>query len=315
MASPSIQYQAALKARRAGTASELGADADWPTTKPDFYADSRILSEGALREFEALKSTHGPYGLVDRMGNPITSLDSARSPWLTLTGALKSTGRVVVERAEVPISICPYHEVLATKIGGTAIPLAPLDNNVHGLDTLRNTVEPGAVLAPTLITSLVRRIPAIQQLHRDNTDIEAFARNSVSLLREPLSHPQQYAAAFVFSLATLQNLFSPKFLSDDIALDYTKIQSAPNGENRLAWAKPTEEFTLLWPVDVPNRVQGSVRERITGDHVTRYPIGTKLIDIAVDEPTLGCPGNQLAAAMWQRVIDVAIAEELWSSPA
>lgn len=217
---------------------------------------------------------------------------------------------MAVDRANPGVSACPYHEAIATKLGSTAIPLAPLDGNTRGLDTLRGVVEPGAVFASTLTTSLIRRLPALQALHGDRSDQVEFAHNSVSLLREPLRHPQQMAAAFVMSLATFRTLGSSMFLEDERALAYTKVEADPFGGNRLAWSIPTEDFTLLYPVSVPSRTLGSERDR-KGDHVREYPIGTRIGDIEVDEPTLGCPGNQFATALWHRTVDIAAQENLW----
>lgn len=302
----------AVKARRAGNPSEFGPDSTWPELKPEFYADSRMLSENALRVFEDLKTTNGPYGLVDRDGNTISTLRDGGDPWIVLAGALKTTARIAVERAQPGVYACPYHEAIASKLGSTAIPLAPLDGNSKGLDTLRGVVEPGAVFASTLTTSLIRRLPALQALHGDRSDHIEFAHNSVSLLREPLRHPQQRATAFVMSLGTLRTLASPRFLDDELALAYTKVESDPSGGNRLAWAMPTEDFTLLANVSVPSRTQGSERDR-QGDHIRSYPIGTRLGDIEVDEPTLGCPGNQFASSLWHRSVDIAAQENLWDA--
>lgn len=72
MITPVQQYQTALKGRRAGNPSEFGPDSSWPELKPEFYADSRMLSENAYKEFEKLKESHRPYGLVDRDGTTIT---------------------------------------------------------------------------------------------------------------------------------------------------------------------------------------------------------------------------------------------------
>lgn len=105
-------------------------------------------------------------------------------------------------------------------------------------------------------------------------------------------------------------ILSPRFLGDDLALEYTKVEFGPNGSERLAWAMPTEEFRLRQEVDVKSRVLGS-ELRQYGLHETLYPIGTKLKDIEFDEPTIGCPGNQLAYAMWDRTIDVMVGERLW----
>ena len=306
-------YSDALKARRAGDASLLDGSSLFVDVKPDFYADARILSEDALRVFDDLQNTHPPYGLVSRGGSAVTRVqDGPLKPWLQLTIALKATGHYVVEQAKPSTTGCPYHTVLSHTLGVTRPPLLPFDHDTQGIDTLRNVVAPGAELNAVLFTSLIRRLPALQRLHGSTAGTEHFARNSVSLLREPLAHPQQRAAAFVLSLGGMAELLTDQFLNDNLAQTYTKIEARPDGQERLAWAIPTEEFTTRWEVRVPNRTQGSETD-LDGGHVTTYPPGTKLRDIAVHEPTIGCPGDQLARAMWNRVIDVAVAENLWDS--
>lgn len=310
MSEARLQYSEALRARRAGIASELGADATLLGVKPDFYADARILSEDALRVFEDLKGQFPPYGLVNRMGEPLLDLKASPKPWLQLYGALSSTGHYVFEQAKPTIESCPYHKILDDRLGKTYPGLSPFDNNERGLDTLRNTVTPGGELNAPLFASLISRMPALQRLHGSTSDPEAFARNSQSLLREPLAHPQQWAAAFVYSLGTLTELLTDKYLNDELARSYTRLEQLPNGQERLAWAIPTEEFTTRFEVRVADRTQGSETDR-DGDHWTTYPVGTKLKDIKVAEPTIGCPGDQLARAMWDRIVDVAVGENLW----
>ena len=305
-----MQYGEALKARRAGIASDLGANATLEEVKPDFYADARVLSEDALHVFEGLKEQYPPYGLVDRTGQPLQNLRSTAQPWRQLYGTLRATGHHVFEQATPSIISCPYHQVLADKLGSTNPLLTPFDNDERGLDTLRNVVTPGGELNASLFTSLIRRMPALQQLHGSDLDPEIFARNSRSLLREPLAHPQQRAAAFVYSLGSLFELLTDDFLTDDLARTYTKVERMTDGQERLAWAIPTEEFTTRFEVQVADRTRGSETDR-DGDHWTLYPVGTKLKDIEVTEPMIGCPGDQLARAMWDRVIDVAVGEALW----
>lgn len=303
-------YSEALKNRRAGVASELGASATFTEVKPDFYADARILSEDALRVFDDMQEQFPPYGLMVGNGEPLQNLQDTFGPWSALYGALATTGHYVMEEARPSTPSCPYHEVLKRTLGGTRRPLEPYDNDEFGLDTLRDVTTPGAELNAPLFVSLIRRLPAIQKLHGSSSDPEAFARNSVSLLREPLAHPQQWAAAFVYSLGKLTELVQPTFLNDTLASSYTKIEAVSDGRERLAWAIPTEEFTIRQNVLVVDRTLGSETDR-TGAHVTTYPTGTKLKDIRVDEPSIGCPGDQLARAMWSRIIDVAVGEKLW----
>lgn len=286
------QYRLALRDRRTGIMSELDGENTFLEVKPDFYADSRVLSEDALQVFEAMKQTNPPYGLVDGRGNSFVP-DADRSPWMGLTVALRATGHAVFETAEPRLAECPYHEVLARKLGGTALTLQPYDNNERGLDTLRNVVTPGAELNAPLFVSLLRRLPEIQRLHGSQSDPEGFARRSVGLLREPLNHPQQWAAGFVYSLGAINELLRPTFLNDELALRYTKVEQRAGGADRLAWAMPTEEFTLRQEVRVVNRVTGSERAVASDSNSILYPRGTRLADIAVDEPIIGCPGDQL----------------------
>jgi len=266
----------------------------------------------ALTVFRGFKDQYPPYGLVDTEGAPITTLPEARNPWLALTFALRSTARTAVERAMPTTNACPYHEAVARRIGSAVTPLKPFDDNEHGLDTLRQAVRLGAELNAPLFTSLIQRIPALQRLHGNTADVEPFARNSVVLLDQPLQHPQQLARAFVYSLGALDELFTSNFLNDDIARAYTKVETM-HGADRLNWATPTATFDLelRMPVDVLDRIHGSELEP-NDAHTTIYPIGTRLGDIAVTEPTIGCPGNLLAHAVWQQAIDVVVGEGMWS---
>jgi hypothetical protein len=67
-------------------------------------------------------------------------------------------------------------------------------------------------------------------------------------------------------------------------------------------------------VTVADRTRGSETDH-DGDHWATYPVGTKLKDIEVNEPLIGCPGDRLARAMWDRVVDVVVGEELWNKAA
>jgi hypothetical protein len=311
MSEAKMQYTEALKDRRAGIASSLGSSATFEEAKPDFYADARILSEDALEVFEDLKGQYPPYGLVDYVGNPLQNLKSATQPWHRLYSALGSTGHHIFEKAVPSVASCPYHQVLADRLGPTVPPLTPFDNNQRGLDTLRNVVTPGGVLNSPLFVSLIRRLPALQQLHGSLSDSETFARNSKSLLREPLAHPQQWATAFVYTLGDLRDLLTDNYLNNGLARVYSKVEQTSDGQERLAWAIPTEEFTIHREVTVADRTRGSETDH-DGDHWATYPVGTKLKDIEVNEPLIGCPGDRLARAMWDRVVDVVVGEELWN---
>ncbi len=233
---------------------------------------------------------------------------------MQLTYALKFSGRAAMDRAVAPIESCPYHEVLASKLGGTAVALTPQDNNERGIDTLRSVATPAAELNAPVFTALVRRLPAIQRLHGSSTNPASFARNSVGLLDEPLNHPQQWAKAFAYSLGSLDEIISGDgFLDDEVAREFTRVVQRPHHGEALEWAQPTENLTLRQAVDVPSRVLDSELSPITSSSVTMYPVGTRLGDIRVDEPTIGCPGNQLAYTMWNRAIDVAAGEGLWQA--
>lgn len=312
MSEARIQYVEALKARRAGVASELGSDAMFLDVKPELYADARILSEDAHRVFEELKEQFPPYGLVDPTGTSLEGLKAAAMPWHQLNRALSDTGHYVFEQATPSVSSCPYHRVLASRLGSTRPPLAPFDYDERGLDTLRNVVTPGGELNAPLFTSLIRRMPALQRLHGGTLDLEVFARNSQSLLREPLSHPQQWAKAFVYTLGSLPELLTDRFLNDNLARYYTKLEYSGSAKERLAWAIPTDEFATRFEVKVADRPRGSEATPI-GDHWTTYPVGTQLKNIEINEPTIGCPGDKLARAMWERAIDVAVGEGLWEA--
>lgn len=301
-------YQHALRDRRQGIMSSLDESATWPDAKADFYADSRILSEDALAAFDTFTESLPPYGLMNPDGSPYTG--SEARPLRTLAWALRATGRAAVEQATPSITACPYHQILETKLGTIPPPLEAYDNNEHGLDTLRNVVAPGAMLNASLFVSLVARMPGLQRLHVSTSDSEAFARSSVALLREPLAHPQQHAEAFVYSLGDLSEFMTSNFLGDELASRVTKVETTHDGQERLAWAIPTEDLVLRQKVRVLDRVAGSENIR-SDEHRTLYEVGTRLGDIAINEPTFGCPGNKLAFAMWQRTVDAVIGEGLW----
>lgn len=309
-------YRDALQIRRQG--GDLAVvSLEWPSIKPLFYADSRILSEGALKVFDQLEETHPPFGLVDEEGESITDLFAETNltpfygPWSNLNTALRTTGRYVMETALPGIESCPYAGVLQEKLQPTRPDLKPFDHDERGLDTLRSVATPGAMLNASLFTSLIRVMPRLARLHGETrSNQEQFAINSVHLLNEPLSHPQQRAAAFVFCLGSLGELLKSGFLPDELAQEYTKIEPSNKGGNRLAWAIPTQDFRLRAPVTVTSRVESSERNTDTSLRAS-YPIGTRLGDIAVDEPTIGCPGNRLAHAVWQRTVKVVVNQSLW----
>lgn len=314
-------YREALRTRRAGRDLEVTAT-DWPGVKPAFYADSRVLSENALRVFEDLEETHRPFGLVDTQGNSVQDLfaDSwlykKYGAWANLNSALRSTGRYVMEKALPGIKSCPYSRVLQARLAPIKPDLTPFDNDKRGLDTLRGVASPGAVLNASLFTSLIRVLPRLSRLHpRIGRDETQFASNSAALLNEPLSHPQQWAMPFVLTLGTLDELLTDRFLDDELAQRYTSVKASPRGGDRLAWAISTKDFCIKEEVEVVSRVHGS--EVVSNDgsrrEVILYPAGTRLGDIAIDEPVIGCPGNRLAHAMWQRIVRIAVEQCLWEN--
>lgn len=306
MSDPMEQYKAALISRRRGGIGELGPDTSFVGVKPDFYADARVLSEDALAQvFGELKESYPPYGVIREDGSG--PLDEKPS-MIKLAMSLSATGRFAIEKASPSVKACPYHETIAPpQLGGED--LEPYDNNERGLDTLRSVVAPGAMLNSPLFVSLVKRMPAIQRLHGDKSDPEVFTRASVSLLREPLGHPQQWAKAFVYSLGTLATIMTDDFFDDYLAKSFTRVEENPDGRTRLGWSRLTEDLLLLTSVTVKDRSRGP--EIGPESILTKYPKGTRLGDIKITEPTIGCPGDQLARAMWDRTIDVFVGESLW----
>jgi hypothetical protein len=74
---------------------------------------------------------------------------------------------------------------------------------------------------------------------------------------------------------------------------------------------PTEKFTLRQDTTVISR---ALSAELDGDQqIVVYPAGTRLEDISINEPTIGCPGKQLAFAMWDRTIDAIVRERLWDA--
>lgn len=68
------QYQEALYSRRQGHVSAADGSTSFAAVKPEFYADSRILSEDVLATLRSLDGSHPPYGLVSSMGETITTI-------------------------------------------------------------------------------------------------------------------------------------------------------------------------------------------------------------------------------------------------
>jgi hypothetical protein len=308
------EYERILRERRQGHPSELGPDATLTEAKPHFYADARLLIDGVTKAYRGLRTAHPPYGLLDSQGDSVTSLRSGQRGWTQLEATMARSATVAFNATSTGVTRCPYIPALINLI---ETKLEPVDNNEHGLDRLREITVPGARLAPTTIVNLLRRIPEMGRLHGATVSNEALARNSVvSLLDEPLHHPQQWAKPFNFCLATGvdgpqgSGIDRSDFLPEERILALTKLGTDQRDNERLEWAMPTANFPLLIDVYVVNRSLGSESD-LAGDHVTVYPAGQRLGDIAVNEPTIGCPGAILAREMWAQGIDAITGEGMW----
>lgn len=197
-------------------------------------------------------------------------------------------------------------------------PLTSYDHDVRGVDSLRARVVPGAQFAPALIVNLISRMHMLKQLHGAQSAHWDLAQHSAkSLLEEPLLHPQQWAKAFIFTLARGYGnedaaMHRDTFLDEETAAKYTELRTDPRtGREVIGWALPTEDFILRAAVKVADRTRGNEME--AGDHQQVYPMGTRLGDITVTEPRIKCPGFRLAYAMWDTAVDVAIQENLWTA--
>jgi hypothetical protein len=303
------QYRQALHNRAAGQVSSVGPNDLFYAVKPEFYADSTLLIRDVRQKYKHVATDEDQYGLVGYRGVDPTN---PFSPWSQLERALKMTARAAFDETASPVRACPY--VPALKNLG-AIPLAPIDGNEQGLDRLREVSFPGANFAPALIVNILRKIPAIAAIHGATASPENVARASArSLLDEPLHHPQQHAAAFVYCLTGSdtggQMFFDRKlFLPAESIRSYTRLSVNSLGKQAVEWSKPTRDFTLQRPVTVANRLRGPEFEG--GDHTITYPAGTRLGNIMVNEPTIGCPGKRMAYDMWDQALDVIVGEKLW----
>jgi len=308
-------YQAVVQARRQGLPPQVDEHSTLPEIKPEFYFDGRSIIRDVLGTLVAYRSQHPPYGLVDYRGNTLHSIDPARQPWKVLEEAMSDTVSLAFDETVPSLQACPYHVAFKNTTGYS---VRPVDHNEYGLDDLRELTVPGGRLAPTLIVNLMRRMPAMARLNGSSASIVDLARNSErSLLTEPLGHPQQHARAFMFTLGDGSNgtdfrLDRSRFMPDEVINKYTRLDTGPDGAQRIEWALSTEDFILRASVRVPDRTQASTFSPRLGDAATIYPIGTRLGDIAVTEPTIGCPGNQMAYYMWQQAAEVASAENLWT---
>lgn len=195
--------------------------------------------------------------------------------------------------------------------------LEPIDHNERGLDTLREVSVPGGLAAPALVINLLRRIPAMARVHQATDSHEELANRSRGLLRDPLAHPQQHARAFMYCLTgeAEGDGFSfdrDQFLPDELIAKYIRLTTDRRGDERFDWSMPTSEFVVRAALDITSRTKGSEHDH-TGDHITSYPAGIKLGDIAIDEETIGCPGSPVAYYLWSKGIHVVMAENLWEA--
>lgn len=308
------EYGEQLRLRKAGVPGELTQEATLVDAKPLFYADARLLVGKVQEVYASYRQSAPPYGLLDDQGEPFTGFSGrGKRPYLQLEGLLSSTARHAFEEVTPPSTGCPYHETLRN-LG--SISLNPEHPSSPDVERLREITFPGAELAPVTIVNILKRIPAIAELHGASADLETLARNSAhTLLREPLRHPQQLAKAFTFSIGEGKRgsdfmVDRDNFMPSDVIERYTRIVINNRGQEVIAWSIPTEDFTLRASVHVVNRLEGPEFE-LEGEHTTLYPIGTRLGDIEITEPTIGCPGNQLAYDMWDQAIDFIVGEQLW----
>jgi hypothetical protein len=312
-------YQQALRARHMGKTCELDGADEFLVSKPVFYADSRLLIDDVRRTYKHSRDKHPPYGLINRAGNTVESFGlraGGASSWLRLESSLVATAEAAFNQTVSTVNACPYHETLRN-LGSAS--LAPIDHNRRGLDRLREVTFPGARLAPANIVNILRRMPAIARLNRATISIEELAHNSArSLLSEPLRHPQQWAKAFTFCLgegyegSDLSLRRDESFMPDKLIALYTTLCLDPKGREYIRWSMPTADFVTRTEVRVANRLLGSEAD-LLGEHITSYPIGTRLGDIKVDEPTIGCPGSQMAYEMWAQTVDVIVGEGFWTA--
>lgn len=308
------EYGEQLRLRKRGVAGSLSPEASLIDAKPHFYADARLLTDEVRKVHSKFRTSAPPYGLVDHLGHPIDTI--TKGSWTGLEQMLAATAQHAFEVVTPPQTGCPYHETLRN-LG--SIPLRPVNPSSPDKEHLRSLVFPGAMFAPATIVNILKRMPTIARLNRATVDSETLARNSAhTLLHEPLHHPQQLAKAFTFTLAdgaggTDGALNRNMFMPEDVITAYTELGENAVGHEAIVWSKPTEDFTLRANVRVANRLAGSERDQ-SGEHITMYPIGTRLGDIVLDEPTIGCPGSLFAYDMWEQAIDVIVGEGFWEEP-
>lgn len=311
------EYGEQLRLRKAGFSGHLDPDATLVEAKPSFYADAHLLIDNVREVYGDFRKTAPPYGLVDWNNEPFVGFEgNKKRGWTRLEQLMSVTARKAFEVVTPPATGCPYHEVLRN-LGH--IPLKPTIVQSPDMERLREIVFPGAQFAPATIVNILKRMPAMAAANHARTDVETLAHNSAhALLQEPLHHSQQHAKAFTFCLAdgvsgTDAAIDRAHFMPDDVIERYTQLSKDPAGREVVTWSMPTDDFVLRASVHVTNRLAGSERD-ISGDHIDLYPIGTRLGDIRVDEPTIGCPGSQLAYDMWDQALDVIVGEGLWHQP-
>jgi hypothetical protein len=309
------QYGEYLRLRKAGADISLASDATLPQAKPLFYADAHLLVDKVREAYGGFRQTAPPYGLVTPQGEPITSLKGMSG--LALERAMTATARRAFEIVAPPVASCPYSGAL-TNLG--EFPLSPEQPLSEDVERFRRMTAPGALFAPATIVNMLLRMPRLAKLNHATVGLEGLARSSARpLLEEPLHHPQQYAKAFTFTIADGKRgsdfvMDRDNFMPDEVIEAYTTLGEDKAGREAIVWSRLTTDFVLRTRVRVNNRLEGSERE-IEGDHITVYPIGTRLGDIAVHEPTIGCPGSQLAYDMWEQATDVMVNEGFWPQAA
>ena len=89
------------------------------------------------------------------------------------------------------------------------------------------------------------------------------------------------------------------------------LETTQYGIQRVAWSESTEELRTTVEVAVADRNKGPERASRGAEHVTVYPAGTRLGDIAITEEVIGCPGRALAYRTWLQACDVFEGQGLW----
>lgn len=309
-------YSRQLKLRRQGIPSDLDPNASWTETKPHYYADARHLISRVVEQYRSFAESAPPLGILNHQGQPVAKEQIKR--WRDLEVAMASTVFRAFNLVDLEGISCPYADPGLRNIGGIISRPKTDSKQEPSARRLLEVTLPGGLFAPATIVNIVKRIPAMAKIHGSTLPPDVLASNSsATLLHEPLHHPQQWAKAFSFCLA------SPARDGEDIAIDrnhfmdseiiaaYTRLGVNSAGLEAVIWSRPTSEFSLLTNVNVADRSAGPefVYE---GEHRATYPTGTRLGEISVNEPTLGCPGSVLAYEMWHQTIEVANATDLWS---